>query len=538
MFRFPKKIPFLFDIISAFCLVYGYGFHNSYKHPLLSIPLGIVFLLLTIILTVLFDCIMKIPGHPTSKNLSDEKKRDRALIQCESFRHKLRRNITAGIIMVIGWIPYWLAAYPGFFTYDATNAFIQHFYGIEYSTHHPLFHSIVIADVFKLMLRLIPDNYNAGVVALSFLTMLMGVMTFLYMLDYVYNISSKAVYITGVIYLSFFPTIGLFSSCSTKDTFTAFFLILFIVKLLKMISARQPGKIDYIILIFFITMMLLYRKNILIAYLMFVFIFCIIIKQDKIRWITIFCAGLFGYMLCNSFFENKYHPAHGEIGEMLCVPLQQMARVYINEGDAMFTEAEEELFNLIHPYSLTEYHELNADYVKHDMNDEKLRENLSSFLLMWIRIGLHHPIQYAEAFLVNTYQAWYPFCDITGYADKQDHPYEYFKCDVEAPGELKSKFPQFYEFLYKLCTETSLYKIPVIGILFSIGFYMFILMFTFFYGIYKKSNTSTYFSVFLLTITFTSMCGPLVLPRYYIYLFYTFPMMIAFIVRRESPANR
>jgi len=528
---FPNKEGSVYALLVAFCLAYGYGFHNGYEHPLTNLRLFAAFLVMAAIFAPIFGLAMK--------QLKKHRDDNAVALQDQQEKKWLKiikpRNMLTALILLIGWLPYWLAAYPGFFTYDATNAFIQHFYGIEYSTHHPLIHSILIGDVFKLMLRFMPDNYNAGIVALSWLTMLMGAAVFTYMCDHIYRISNRAVYVISVVYLAFFPTIGLFASCSTKDTFTAFWMILFAVKMLKTIDMgiMKNKRADHVLLICFICVMLLYRKNILIAYVLFLPLFFLIVKKHRIRWGIIFAAGLCGYLVGNSALELRYHPAHGAVGEMLCVPLQQMARVYVSEGDEMFTQEELELFNRIHPYSLREYNELNADDIKHDMDDTLLREHMTDFFKMWIRIGAHHPVEYTEAFLVNTYQAWYPFCNITGYARRSESKYTYFKCDVEDPGQLDSKLPTFYDFLKKLSEETSLYEIPVVGILFTIGFYVMVLLFVLLYGIYVKSRQMRIFASFMLAVTFTAMCGPLVLPRYYIYLYYTFPMMLGFIFQKK-----
>lgn len=60
-----------------------------------------------------------------------------------------------------------------------------------------------------------------------------------------------------------------------------------------------------------------------------------------------------------------------------------------------------------------------------------------------------------------------------------------------------------------------------------------VLLFVLLYGIYVKSRQMRIFASFMLAVTFTAMCGPLVLPRYYIYLYYTFPMMLGFIFQKK-----
>ncbi|MBR1853301.1 MAG: hypothetical protein IJ794_09205 [Lachnospiraceae bacterium] len=522
---------FLCALCISFLGVYGWGFHLGHKSPLTEPRLFFGCLLMTIILTVVFSFMMKFQVLRAQSKANAS-----SVVEKHRLRHaRLFRNVIAFGIMIIGWIPYWLAAYPGFFTYDATNVFIQHFYGQYYSTHHPLIHSILIGDVVKLVVKFSPDNYNLGISALSWLEMLMGAATFTYMLDFTYEISNGLVWGIGVFYLAFFPTIGMFASCSTKDTFSAFWMIICIVSMIKLCKWEESiGKkmkiFPYALLVIAIVLMLLYRKNILIAYLIFVPIFLWIHKKNLGKWGIVLLLGLIGYFVCNTCLEMRFQPEKGGLCEALCVPLQQLGKTYETEGDEMFTDEERELFYRIHPDSLSGYHDLNADFIKGNMNEEELRGHLGEFLIMWLRIGVHHPVKYVEAFLKNTYQAWYPFCNITGYMERADTTYTYFKCDVESPGELDSKLPQFYDFLWQLSRETSLYEIPVVGIFFTIALYFLLLIYVFFWGLYIRSKDILSFAIFMLAMTFTAMCGPLVLPRYYIYLFYTFPLMLGYIL--------
>lgn len=523
---------YLCAIVIAFCLVYGYGFHNELSDPLTNTWLFVLFVTAAAGLGILFSVLMEMQRTGQQREARGRQR------EPETAHQRVVRNLITPLVLIAGWVPYWLAAYPGFFTYDASNVFVQHFYGLQYSTHHPLLHTVLIGDVVKIVVKLFPENYNLGIAVLSWLEMLTGAAVFTYMLDFVRQISNRVVYAAGMLYLALFPVIGLFASCSTKDTFSAFWVILCAVKIVKLRREEMAGhKIrirSYAALVIGLILMLLYRKNILIAYFLFAPFLVWLVKGHRRKWTLLLAGALAGYFLCNTCLELRFQPERGGLEEALCVPLQQLGKTYESEGEAMFTAEEREIFYRIHPDSLSVYHDLNADFVKGNMNEEELRNNFGTFIKMWLRIGLHHPVRYAEAFLKNTYQAWYPFCNITGYMERADTTYTYFKCDVEAPGELDSKLPGFYDFLWRLSRETSLYEIPVAGILFSSAFYLMVLVYILFYGIYARDRNGMIFALFILAVTFTAMCGPLVLPRYYIYLYYAFPMMLGLLFRKKQ----
>ena len=514
-----------YAIILAFSLVFGFSFWHQVTNPLGNIKVYAVFILYIIILS--FASYFLFQGFKRIKITENEKK------------IKWYFLLTAFFLMIIGWLPYWLAGYPGFFCYDAGNTFIQHFYGIEYSTHHPLLYTIYVGDVFKLAVKLSKDNYNLGIIILSWVQILVGASVFTYMCAYVYKLGGYLFFWISVAYLSFFPTIGLFSSCSTKDIFNSFVILLLFLQLLEAYNQSEDKGIKLytlIINIFLVALLLLFRKNNLVAFVIFLPVLFLLFKKERVKLGIILMCGFLLFFAGSKGLEMRYHPMKGSLAEVICVPMQQLARVYVQEGDSMFIEDELDYFNSIHPYSLDNYHELNADFSKAVMDDNILRKTFPRFLKMWARIGLKHPKVYIEAFLANTYQAWYPFCDITGYYDNiSEGSTYYFKCDVELPGQLESKLPAFYDILWNMSHVISLYKIPVVGILFSIAFYYYMLLLVFFYGgICKGNKKALLYSTFIYMFVLSTFFGPIVLPRYYIYLYHTFPLMLGFLAEANK----
>ncbi len=97
---------------------------------------------------------------------------------------------------------------------------------------------------------------------------------------------------------------------------------------------------------------------------------------------------------------------------------------------------------------------------------------------------------------------------------------------MEAPGEIHSLLPKLYDKLLVFSQFDSIYKVFPVGLISSIGFYMWSMIYSIFYIIYKKDYEKLIPLALVLLITLTNFMGPIVLVRYYLFLIYSFPMMI------------
>jgi len=169
---------------------------------------------------------------------------------------------------------------------------------------------------------------------------------------------------------------------------------------------------------------------------------------------------------------------------------------------------------------------------------DSLDKHRTEAIKMWIDVGLRYPQDYLNAFLVSTYQAWYPFTDITGYNSTGMNGYDtktcYFACAVEGPAKLESILPGMYDFMWNISRAVSLYQIPVIGLLFTIGFMMWVFVYTFGYSIFTGNRGGLSILLFELLILLTNFLGPMTLVRYYLILFYMFPVCLGLLFYKRS----
>lgn len=72
--------------------------------------------------------------------------------------------------------------------------------------------------------------------------------------------------------------------------------------------------------------------------------------------------------------------------EALCVPLQQIARVYTDKGEAAFDSEELQLLDqIMDREQWSQYNPFLADRIKNYVNNEELLQNKWEYLRLWFR---------------------------------------------------------------------------------------------------------------------------------------------------------
>ncbi len=132
------------------------------------------------------------------------------------------------LITWVGYLPCFLAFYPGLYCYDMNWQWMMYATG-EYSTHHPLIHTLFGGGVLELGNRLF-GSYQAGLAIHSLiqLTVLSGSAAFAVRYLVKIRVSRVVWLLTAAFYLlfPFFPVLGI---STTKDTiFGCLFLIVFV----------------------------------------------------------------------------------------------------------------------------------------------------------------------------------------------------------------------------------------------------------------------------------------------------------------------
>ncbi len=452
--------------------------------------------------------------------------------------------ITFGVLF-FSYIFTLLASFPGFFTYDA-EAESYMVFTEKYSTYQPLFHVLLLGWTLRIVYHF-SQSYNAGIFIYTLMQILVLSACFSYEISFLRNNGVKRwICNLGTAFLALFPTVSMFVCCSTKDTLFSGGVILLTTLLLDAIKDAElfwnsrSKKILFSIAMLFI---LFFRNNGIYALIPFLFFFGIIYKKIWKKWLPTVVITLLVFTVSTQGLIMAFHAKKGPLAEMFCVPMQQLARVYTQEGDKFSDEDSEILYSLIPQIILDDYNPKLADMVKRNFMEDNFKASPGKYVSLWFRTGLKHFDIYVNSFLENTYDYWYPDTILDGYrgiwtANRQYEDSSYFAFVTEPPGQRISLLPALEKFYEKISLEIYQQKIPVISMLFSVGFWHWIYLFTALY-LLTTGHRKQAFSLSLIGLLYlTVLLGPIALVRYVLYLFFAVPLILALLFDPNALSDR
>ncbi len=440
-------------------------------------------------------------------------------------------------VLMLAYIPVLLAAWPGFFCYDAEVETYMVFTD-KYSAHHPVAHVALLGWIMKIMYKIIPD-YNFGIAVYLLLQMLVVSACLAYMIVFLRKSGVRRWIVnTGLVFLMFFPTVSMFVCCTTKDVYFSAGVILFTTLLLEMARDEEAfwGERKKSILLFLsIMLVLLFRNNGIYALAVLLPFYFLIYRKWWKKSLVVLAAAFILFFVFNAVMNAVFHVKPGEKAEMLCVPMQQLARAHNEAKECFAPEDLEILYTLIPESILGNYNPKLADDVKVNFLEDNFKADPGKYISLWVRIGLKRPDIYVNSFLMNTYGYWYPDTILDGYRGRKivTRYYEdssYFMFETERPGSRKSLIPALEDFYEKISLEIYQQKVPVVSMLFSPGFWLWAYIFCALY-LWKTKYKKQVFALALMgLILLTFLLGPIAIVRYVLYFFFGVPMLLALLL--------
>ena len=105
-------------------------------------------------------------------------------------------------------------------------------------------------------------------------------------------------------------------------------------------------------------------------------------------------------------------------------------------------------------------------------------------------------------------------------------------------GERDSKLPHLLDFYHKIASGYYYQQFPVTRLFFSIGAMFWVALFTFSFAIYQRNKPLITALLMILLCCATALLGPVSLVRYYLILFYGFPVSLGFLSDQTNTAFR
>lgn len=454
---------------------------------------------------------------------------------------KKYKDLLTFALLILCWLPVFLAVYPGFFVYDAQDEFLQ-VASRTFNTHHPLVHVLLLGGMISAVHK-ITDSYNLGIACYIVLQMLVVAGCFTYLISYLRKKKvSKCLCLLATVYFAIFPVIVMFALCSAKDAIFTSALLLLLISLLEMGISEDTffsSKPQMILFVLSALTMLLFRKNGVYAFLVMIPVLLIGHKKYLKKMAILLAIAFCSYFLIDGGLTAVLHAQNGENQEILTVPIQQLARTYKFNKEAFDEEDIAALHEVLPEEALALYNPKLSDPVKYYFDNTAFANNKSKYRKLWLKIGLRKPLSYVNAWLANSYGFWYPDTVIDVYSGNTvfTFTYEdssYFGYEVEMPGVRESKLPWLDEAYRKLSLEIEKEKIPILSMLYSPGFLFWCFAFVFSYILYRKKYHILISCLMVLLVWLTVILGPTYLPRYVLIFWFALPLFAAVILEENK----
>lgn len=430
-----------------------------------------------------------------------------------------------GGLIFLCWLPVFLAYYPSVFAYDAEGQLYQ-VIAHDYSTHHPLLHTLFLGSFFRLGGNLL-GSYQTGMAVHSIVQMMMMAGAFGYTLSYLYR-KEVSVYLRLALFLFYavFPTNSILALSTTKDVLFSALVLLYTLSVYQMADdATFAGK-QQITYVFWTVLLLLFRNNAVYAFILSVPILCLGLHRMRgagsglwRRYLVCAVAALVLFGVCHAALKAATGAHSGSPREMLSVPLQQMARTRVEAEETLSPEMREVLDRYLpSEWVFAAYDPYLADPVK---NRAVIHDDPAGLIKTWIRLGMEHPQIYIDAFLDNSIGYWfledrthaqiYGIGTETGFGylstDNRTMP---AGCEIEG----HSYLPGLRAGMERIVSDNIYQKVPLLRVIFAPAFYWWMLCMYIAVAVYRRRYRLLLPVVFMVIYYMTLLLSPTVLVRY------------------------
>lgn len=445
-----------------------------------------------------------------------------------------------------------LAAYPGYYTYDTEciTKFVET--GTMNDFHSPL-QNFICAIIMKPVLE-ISGSWNLAIAVYLFLHMIVFVAC-VTLINYKLLKYKVPLWLIIIIecYFAFNPIIAMFASCSVKDVTFGIVFVLFTFYLYEIFIYNEKLKLrNMLIVVFMLLILILYRKNFLYALIVFSLIFILgniknlkqLIRKknrsnisltalNKVVLCTLFFFTIFcGFLIKGPIYDALSIEKTNGFREMISIPAAQISRSLRYDKD---------LYEALNNNGINSEELLNS-YNSSPENSDKFRtlfvknKDVKIMAVLWLKAVINNPCASLEAVLKITQAAWQPYRLIRAYynfpiALYNESNTQLFSCWTAPPGELQSKIPDLQNFLFSISRDGVLESNPLLGWICSPAVYLWLLLFTLVYSIFENNKYAILVMLLYFFVVFTYLMGPCVLIRYYLFLIYGFPLFFVFLFR-------
>lgn len=440
----------------------------------------------------------------------------------------------AGIIF-LAYVPYLLNYYPGNVLIDSVIQILQGVGATPLTNHHPVLHTGIIAICINLG-NFLFNSYEIG----AFIyTLLQTIATSLIFSFSIYYMARKNVpvliRVLTLLFYMFCPTICFYTVTMYKDIPFALSVLLVTIALTELTTNTKnffSSKSRMIFLALMILLAMFFRNNGVYAIILtFPFVLVVFRKYYK-QVLLIFLLPIIIYEVITGPIYNAVGIEQGSTREALSIPIQQFARLMVNEEENLTDEQKEKIRQYLPIDNFEElYDPVFADPVKTYFSDEGFEQDKLGLVKLYIELAIKFPVETFESFINGSYGYYYPntvgWGIYTGVSEELFKGYEEYAFSEKPIVKI--------EVLDKLNEFVNTRDFPLTSMIISIGFLFWVVLACITYVIYTRQYKKILIFLPVLFIWLTALASPVFCePRYVYSIFTCLPLFIAISVKNDG----
>lgn len=473
-------------------------------------------------------CILLLHGYNRVSLAAGENNGEKKWFTCN-----IKSFFVVFALILLMWLPYAAAVFPGMTNYDFFDE-LDTFYGndtnslrvvvpisdeVTLNNNNPVLQTMMAVTVMKIG-NMLGSPY-LGIALFCYLQMVVFALILSYSIYYMAKLRIRTGFrVLVLLFYGLLPWHANFALTTLKDTNFAFVMLLYLIFLSDCILHRDTffaGKGKIIVFALLNLLLMLLRNNGVYVLLVVDVILLFAFRREWKKMLVPTVVPVFVYMV---LILHVLYPAlkisPGSKAEMYSVPFQQIARLVKEQGDHIAKEDREVIGKVLTKYDeLAErYNPELADPVKSTYNKYTTSAEMSDFLKVWAKYLGKYPSLYVQATMCGCYGYFYP---------EAEHWLVYTQIEppglnygVKSPEKLRTWRMELNQMSY------IIKQIPGLGMLVSLGFYTWLLIFQIVYLVYRKEYRKILLWTPIIVLILTVLVGPAnTMPRY------VYPMVLS-----------
>ncbi|MBR6088315.1 MAG: hypothetical protein IKP86_00180 [Anaerolineaceae bacterium] len=320
------------------------------------------------------------------------------------------------VIILVFWLPYLIAFYPGFVPSDGLKQLNNFFGSGNFTDNHPAFSSMMMGWAMQLGRGLGSDNL--GVFLFTGPQMLVNALVMAACFPLFKELKSpvrmRKLTLAGFALIPVWPN---YSYSLLKDSYYMAMILLFVIHMIRILSDPEKyfaGRANPILLSAALCLMMLVRhEGQYVGGLIFLTLFTL--PAPRRHWKKLLPVLLIP--LCvTTVFNRVIRPAlnidDSPAREALTMPIRQTSAVVAKMEDSLTDEESAVLHELFEYDNIAELFPVsleNADPLKGQFDPWASRDALLRYLKVWAALGVKHPLTYLNVFLCSNTRYYDPF---------------------------------------------------------------------------------------------------------------------------------